>query len=113
MFTGKAVKEADPQGIDIAFPGHIFPLDLFRRGVNRGAHAGVCENRFGVQHFVELAKYLDEKNPILGSRLLQVLSRWYTLAEPQRSNVFASLEALKPQVKSKNVVETLNSMLSI
>ena len=68
---------------------------------------------FGVQHFVELAKYLDEKNPILGSRLLQVLSRWYTLAEPQRSNVFASLEALKPQVKSKNVVETLNSMLSI
>ncbi|NCI79363.1 aminopeptidase N [Acinetobacter kanungonis] len=68
---------------------------------------------FGVQHFVELAKYLDEKNPILGSRLLQVLSRWYTLAEPQRSNVLASLEALKPQVKSKNVVETLNSMLSI
>jgi aminopeptidase N len=68
---------------------------------------------FGVQHFVGLAKYLDEKNPILGSRLLQVLSRWYTLAEPQRSSVLASLEALKPQVKSKNVVETLNSMLSI
>lgn len=68
---------------------------------------------FGVKHFVDLAKYLDEKNPIVGSRLLQVLSRWYTLAEPQRSNVLATLEALKPQVKSKNVVETLNSMLSI
>lgn len=68
---------------------------------------------YGVQHFVDLAKYLDEKNPILGSRLLQVLSRWYTLAEPQRATVLATLEALKPHVKSKNVVETLNSMLSI
>ncbi|MFW1893847.1 aminopeptidase N C-terminal domain-containing protein, partial [Acinetobacter geminorum] len=58
-------------------------------------------------------KYLDEKNPIVGSRLLQVLTRWYTLAEPQRSDVKASLEALKSQVKSKNVSETLNSMLSV
>ncbi|MDD4853731.1 MAG: aminopeptidase N [Acinetobacter towneri] len=46
---------------------------------------------FGVQHFIDLAKYLDEKNPIVGSRLLQVLSRWYTLAEPQRSQVQAAL----------------------
>ena len=68
---------------------------------------------FGVQHIVELAKFLDEKNPIVGSRLLQILSRWYTLAEPQRSEVKAELEALKPVVKSKNVSETLNSMLSV
>jgi len=68
---------------------------------------------FGVQHYIELAKYLDQKNPIVGSRLLQVLSRWYTLIEPQRSEVKAQLEALKPQVKSKNVSETLNSMLSV
>ncbi|NHB57309.1 aminopeptidase N [Acinetobacter sp. 194] len=68
---------------------------------------------FGVQHYIGLAKYLDEKNPILGSRLLQVLSRWYTLAEPQRSQVKNELEALKPLVKSKNVSETLNSMLSV
>ena len=68
---------------------------------------------FGVQHFIDLAKYLDEKNPIVGARLLQVLSRWYTLAEPQRTEVKNALEALKPQVKSKNVSETLNSMLSI
>ena len=63
--------------------------------------------------FYWTSKYLDEKNPIVGSRLLQVLSRWYTLAEPQRSEVKAKLEALKPQVKSKNVSETLSSMLSI
>ena len=68
---------------------------------------------FGVQHFIGLAQYLDEKNPIVGSRLLQALSRWYTLAEPQRSEVKAELEALKPKVKSKNVSETLNSMLSV
>ena len=68
---------------------------------------------FGVQHFIDLAKYLDEKNPIVGSRLLQVLSRWYTLAEPQRSQVQAALLNLQSVVKSKNVVETLNGMLEV
>jgi aminopeptidase N len=68
---------------------------------------------FGVEHFINLATYLDEKNPILGSRLLQVLSRWYTLAEPQRSQVQQALKAIQPKVKSKNVSETLNSLLSI
>lgn len=68
---------------------------------------------FGVQHFAELAKYLDEKNPIVGSRLLQVLSRWYTLAEPKRSDVFELLNELKPSIRSKNVSETLSSMLSV
>lgn len=68
---------------------------------------------FGVEHFINLATYLDEKNPILGSRLLQVLSRWYTLAKPQRSQVQQALKAMQPKVKSKNVSETLNSLLSI
>lgn len=68
---------------------------------------------FGVQHFIDLTKYLDDKNPIVGSRLLQVLSRWYTLAEPQRSQVQAALLSLQSVVKSKNVVETLNSMLGV
>ncbi|TCB79520.1 aminopeptidase N [Acinetobacter sp. ANC 4173] len=92
---------------DLAVPNRI-------RAVSGGLNSNPVNTwSFGVEHFIDLAKYLDEKNPILGSRLLQVLSRWYTLAEPQRSDVLASLEALKPQVKSKNVVETLNSMLSI
>ena len=68
---------------------------------------------FGVDHFIDLATYLDEKNPILGSRLLQVLSRWYTLAEPQRTQVQQALKTLQSKVKSKNVVETLNSLLNI
>ena len=66
---------------------------------------------FGVQHFIDLAMYLDEKNPIVGSRLLQVLSRWYTLAEPKRTEVKNALTQLQP--KSKNVSETLNSMLAV
>ncbi|MND33476.1 Aminopeptidase N [compost metagenome] len=84
------------------------------RSVSGGLNANPVNTwGFGVQHYIDLAKYLDEKNPIVGSRLLQVLSRWYTLAEPQRSDVKTALEALKSQVKSKNVAETLNSMLSI
>ncbi|MCH7388017.1 aminopeptidase N [Acinetobacter modestus] len=84
------------------------------RAVSGGLSANPVNTwSFGVDHFIELAAYLDEKNPILGSRLLQVLSRWYTLAEPQRSQVQQALKALQPKVKSKNVAETLNSLLSI
>ncbi|RKG30952.1 aminopeptidase N [Acinetobacter tianfuensis] len=92
---------------DLGVPNRI-------RSVSGGLNANPVNTwSFGVQHFIGLAQYLDEKNPIVGSRLLQALSRWYTLAEPQRSAVKAELEALKPQVKSKNVSETLNSMLSV
>lgn len=84
------------------------------RSVSGGLNANPMNTwSFGIQHFIDLAQYLDEKNPILGSRLLQVLSRWYTLAEPQRTQVKKSLEDLKPKIKSKNVTETLNSMLNI
>ncbi|MEG0031139.1 aminopeptidase N [Acinetobacter sp.] len=92
---------------DLGVPNRI-------RSVSGGLNANPVNTwSFGVDHFIGLAKYLDEKNPIVGSRLLQVLSRWYSLAEPQRSEVKAKLEALKPLVKSKNVSETLSSMLSI
>ena len=92
---------------DLAVPNRI-------RSVSSGLNANPVNTwSFGVQHYIQLAQYLDEKNPIIGSRLLQVLSRWYTLAEPQRSQVKADLEALKPLVKSKNVSETLNSMLNV
>lgn len=92
---------------DLATPNRI-------RAVSGGLAANPVNTwSFGVDHFIELAAYLDEKNPILGSRLLQVLSRWYTLAEPQRSQVQQALKALQPKVKSKNVAETLSSMLNI
>ncbi|KAA8735503.1 aminopeptidase N [Acinetobacter qingfengensis] len=67
----------------------------------------------GVEHFIGLAKLMDEKNPIVGARMIQVLSRWYTLAEPRQHEVKAALQQLQAEVKSKNVVETVNSMLAI
>ena len=92
---------------DLAVPNRI-------RAVTGGLNSNPVNTwSFGVQHILLLAQYLDAKNPIVGSRLLQLLSRWYTLAEPQRSEVKAQLENLKSTVKSKNVVETLNSMLSV
>lgn len=84
------------------------------RAVSGGLNANPVNTwGFGVQHFIDLAKYLDKKNPIVGARLLQALSRWYTLAEAQRTEVKSALEALTTEVSSKNVVETLKSMLSI
>lgn len=65
----------------------------------------------GVQFYADIALTLDEKNPILGSRILQALTRWYTLVEPLRGEARAILLALQPKVKSSSVTETLSSLL--
>ncbi len=65
----------------------------------------------GMQFYADMALQLDQKNSILGSRMLQTLSRWYTLAEPLRSDAQAILQSLKGKVKSSSVCETLNSLL--
>nr|WP_298892994.1 aminopeptidase N [uncultured Acinetobacter sp.] len=67
----------------------------------------------GTAHFINLAKIMDQKNPIVGSRMIQALSRWYTLSEPRRTELKEKLQTLQGQAKSKNVVETINSMLSV
>jgi aminopeptidase N len=64
----------------------------------------------GAQFYVDLAKKLDTQNPILGSRMLQVLSRWYTLKEPLRSQIKAVIDSLQGQVTSSSVVETLANL---
>ncbi len=64
----------------------------------------------GAQFYAQFAKTLDGQNPILGSRLLQFLSRWYTLKEPLRSQVKAVIDSLQGQVKSSSVVETLGNL---
>jgi aminopeptidase N len=52
---------------DLGVPNRI-------RSVSGGLNANPVNTwSFGVDHFIGLAKYLDEKNPIFGSRLLQVL----------------------------------------
>lgn len=65
----------------------------------------------GMQFYAEIAQRLDKQNPVLASRILQILSRWYTLAEPLRSEAKSILQNLKPQVSSSSVCETLQNLL--
>lgn len=66
----------------------------------------------GLALYIGVVQKLDETNPVLASRLLQALSRWYTLAEPLRSIAKNQLQDLSKLVKSKNVTESLQSILN-
>ncbi|PNK61683.1 aminopeptidase N [Psychrobacter sp. FDAARGOS_221] len=65
----------------------------------------------GVQTYISVVQKLDSTNPVLASRLLQALSRWYTLAEPMRAEAKQQLQQLGTQVTSKNVTESLQTLL--
>lgn len=65
----------------------------------------------GLDIYTAVIKKLDEANPVLASRLLQVLARWNTLAEPRRQMAHEQLLELQKQTASKHVLESLNSVL--
>lgn len=65
----------------------------------------------GLETYIAVVQKLDKTNPVLASRLLQSLSRWYTLAEPMQANAKQQLQQLQQQVKSKNVTESLQTIL--
>ncbi len=65
----------------------------------------------GLDIYTDVIKKMDDANPVLASRLLQVLARWYTLVEPQRQMAHDALIDLQQQVSSKHVLESLNSVL--
>nr|WP_227677971.1 aminopeptidase N [Psychrobacter frigidicola] len=65
----------------------------------------------GLDIYTSVIKKMDEANPVLASRLLQVLARWYTLVEPRRHMAQDHLNALQQQVSSKHVLESLASVL--
>ena len=65
----------------------------------------------GVQFYADLTRQLDSKNPLLASRILQTLSRWYSLKSPLREQVKAVLQALQVDVSSSSVTETLGNLL--
>ncbi len=65
----------------------------------------------GMQFYADMAQILDAKNPVLASRILQVLSRWYTLKAPLKQQALAILQALEPKVSSSSVTETLSNLL--
>ena len=65
----------------------------------------------GLDIYTDVIKKLDDSNPMIASRLLQVLARWNTLAEPRRQMAHSQLLAVQQQVSSKHVHESLSSVL--
>ena len=65
----------------------------------------------GLDIYIAVIKKLDDANPVLASRLLQVLARWNTLAEPRRQMAHDKLLDLQQAVSSKHVLESLTSVL--
>lgn len=65
----------------------------------------------GLDIYIAVIKRLDDANPVLASRLLQVLARWNTLVEPRRQMAHEQLLELQKQATSKHVIESLNSVL--
>ncbi len=65
----------------------------------------------GLDIYINVIKKLDEANPVMASRLLQVLARWYTLVEPRRAMAHDKLVNLQRQATSKHVLESLDSLL--
>ena len=65
----------------------------------------------GLDIYTDVIQRLDEANPVLASRLLQVLARWYTLVEPRRQMAHEQLIDLQKKVTSKHVLESLDNVL--
>ena len=65
----------------------------------------------GLDIYTNVIKKMDDANPVLASRLLQVLARWYTLASPHRTMAQEHLNNLQQQVSSKHVLESLDSVM--
>ncbi len=65
----------------------------------------------GLKMYTDVIKKLDDANPVLASRLLQVLARWNTLSEPRRQMAHEQLTDLRKNVASKHVLESLESVL--
>ena len=66
----------------------------------------------GLEIYISVIKKLDDANPVLASRLLQVLARWNTLVEPRRQMAHDKLTDLQKQATSKHVLESLDSVLN-
>ena len=66
----------------------------------------------GLDIYMIVIKKMDDANPVLASRLLQVLARWYTLAEPRREMAHKQLLELQKSATSKHVLESLETVLS-
>ena len=66
----------------------------------------------GVEQYLSMMQDLDKRNPLLASRLIQGLSNWNALVADKKSMVKQALILSRANMSSKNVKETLQSMLN-
>lgn len=66
----------------------------------------------GLEVYTDVIGKLDELNPVLASRLLQVLARWYTLIDERKTVAHEALTNLRKKVSSKHVLESLGNVLN-
>ena len=66
----------------------------------------------GVEQYLSMMQDLDKRNPLLASRLIQGLSNWNALVADKKSMVKQALILSQANMSSKNVKETLQSMLN-
>lgn len=66
----------------------------------------------GLQLYTDVVAKLDKPNPVLASRLLQVLARWYTLVPERKAIAHEQLLTLRDKATSKHVLESLGNVLS-
>lgn len=76
------------------------------------AQPDVLWTKQGLQVYTEVVAKLDKSNPVLASRLLQVLARWYTLVEARKAVAHEQLMQLRSKVASKHVLESLGNVLN-
>ncbi|WP_432480881.1 aminopeptidase N [Moraxella sp. ZY200743] len=67
----------------------------------------------GLNLYLDAITKLDDINPAVASRMLARLDRWYTLQDDSRAYAKSKLIELQKTAKSKNVLEFINSMLSV
>lgn len=66
----------------------------------------------GLTLYTHVVAKLDASNPVLASRLLNAVSRWYTLNDEIKTIAHNKLSSLRGQVASKNVIESLENTLA-
>lgn len=65
----------------------------------------------GLEQYLAIMQDLDKRNPLLASRLIQGLSNWHALAKDKKDMAKEALMLSQANMSSKNVKETLQSML--
>lgn len=76
------------------------------------AQPNVLWTKEGLQVYTDVVAKLDKPNPVLASRLLQVLARWYTLVDDRKTIAHEQLTQLRSKVASKHVLESLGNVLN-